>query len=94
MAALNGDKIERLLWENGVDFDYQWHFTNPEVLFAIGPYVIANSDVWEDGLDWYLESEGFTLFLWQDGEIVAEIEESVEDEQEFVDLILSFGDER
>lgn len=92
MAILSGDKIERLLWENGYDFEHKTGidgFSSIDVF--IGDMVVNISETWEQGDDWHIDPDTLVFEKYHDGQLVDESYEWVEDEASLVDYLAIFG---
>lgn len=58
MTILSGDKIEKLLWEGGYDFETKTGIDGFSYFEVQGPnFRVTISETWHDATDWYLDSE-------------------------------------
>jgi hypothetical protein len=93
MAILNGDKIEKLLWDSGLDFEHRTGidgFSSVEV--PVGGVVVSVSETWQDAEDWYLDTDTLLFVVTADGEEIREDYEMVSDEVALVQYIASYGE--
>lgn len=92
MSTLNGEVIEKLLWENGLDF---FHYQNPqgipgiEIYSAEGNIFVTETFVEDD--DWFIDAEYLTIDRWYPHE-EAHIGQpyDVENEEELMEIILKY----
>lgn len=87
---LAGDKIERLLWENGLDFTFSDWSDAFHLHINGGGVKLVVADVYGYADDWYLETEDIGIEVWSDGFLIADDYDSFEDEQAFVTKILEY----
>lgn len=87
---LVGDKIEKLLWENGLDFDHSgWSHTSHLSIVGGGlKFIVTDTYGSPDG--WYLETDDIGIEVWSDGVLIAENYGEFEDEEDFVTKILEY----
>lgn len=58
MTILNGDKIEKLLWENGFDFEHRTGIDGFSWLHVwAGQTQVIVSETWQDAEDWHLDTD-------------------------------------
>lgn len=87
---LVGDKIEKLLWENGLDFEH----TGAE--YASHLHIEANgvkfvvADTYDSPDGWYLDTSDIGIEVWSNEVLVDESYDLFEDEEAFVSKILGY----
>lgn len=89
---LDGNKIEKLLWENGLDYEQ----SGPESICFLHVYsgavkiVVADGYVTAEG--WQMDAEDIGLEIWRDGELIDENTDTFEDEESLVQKILTYAE--
>lgn len=93
MAILNGDKIEKLLWENGYDFNLNCGIDGFSYVSVFGANAVVNiSEMWQDAEDWYLDTESLLIEVATAKGDVYDDFEPVDDEVSLVNRIVSYGE--
>jgi hypothetical protein len=87
---LVGDKIEKLLWENGLDFEHTGPaFSSHLHIVAEGmKFVVADTYGGPDG--WYLDTSDIGIEVWSGDVLVDENYSHFDDEEGFVAKILEY----
>lgn len=93
MSILNGDKIEKLLWENGYDFNLNRGLDGFAYLSVFGSNAVVNiSETWQDSEDWHLDTDSMLIEVATSNGEVYDDYEPVEDEVALVARIISYGE--
>lgn len=93
MSILNGDKIEKLLWENGYDFNLNNGIDGFSYLSVFGSNAVVNiSETWQDAEDWYLDTDNLLIEVATAKGHVYDDYEPVDDEVSLVNRIISYGE--
>lgn len=88
---LVGDKIEKLLWEYGLDFTFSDWSDALHLHISAGPVKLVVADVYGYADEWHLESDDeIGIEVWTDGYLVADHYSTFGDEHEFVLKILEY----
>lgn len=93
MTILNGDKIEKLLWESGFDFQHRTGldgFSSLEVWS--GNMVVVVSETWQDADDWYLDTNTMMLEVKTDSGEQYDDYEPVDSELDLIARIEYYGE--
>lgn len=62
MAVLNGDKIEKLLWENGLDFYHRDGIDDyTDIDITVGDYHVRIGETWIEEDDWHLDTDTMAM---------------------------------
>lgn len=70
MAALHGDTIETLLWENGFEFQHRQFLYLPDVVeIYTDTFTISIGETWIEEDEWMLDGDYLTYELEQGGEV-------------------------
>lgn len=93
LLALDGSKIEHLLWENSVDTKVEGDEFEAQLQSTFSDCTVVLYDVWFDGSYWFVDSLNITAErLDEEGHLVAEFTGDVESEEDLVKALVSLGD--
>lgn len=92
MATLDGERIEELLWETGLDFQHTVRVDEiPAIEVFVGESIILVSETWatEDG--WFLDSDMAVLEKYVDDRVVSADFDRAVSEKDLVEKIMNLG---
>lgn len=95
MSELSGEKIERLLWKAGFEFEHdEGAVEGTPIKVTAADTVILISEVWFTDGEWFADTDTVVLEKLVDGEKVGEDLDYVNSEEELVEHISRLsGDE-
>lgn len=92
MPTLNGEQIEDLLWENGLDFQHVLDEDDTaSIEVYVGEYTIEISETWMEEGEWFLEGDTAVLVKIFAGETVGSDFGTVS-EKDLIEKILTLGE--
>ena len=95
MTSLSGDKIQELLWAEGLDFTYTQTVDNFSAMeIPCGIDVIRLERLWtEDGEEWFLDDGDVFITHYRDHAVSSQTYSNATTEEDLVEELLALHEE-
>ena len=92
MTDLNGERIEELLWEAGLDFHHTTEYDGvSSIEILVGESKVVVSESWAEEDKWYLDTDTALMEKYCEGVIVDSDFEPIKSEEDLVERALKLG---
>lgn len=92
MATLNGEKIEELLWEQGIDFEHTEEGADvPAIQLTVGDKLVTVGETYVDQDGWHIDTDDLEIVRHDSDRFRGVDGSDIEDENALVKAILDVG---